>query len=67
MAPLFGRLFGDPHRKQVTRVGHESVESRMETWSGGVRTVLFRDGSYRVFVGGKYDANNVAWGGKVEV
>jgi hypothetical protein len=43
MAPLYGRLTGERCRKTVTRRGFESVESRLETWEGSVRTVLDRE------------------------
>jgi hypothetical protein len=39
----------------VTRLGTYDVESKLETWEGSVRTVLERDGTFRVYVGSKYD------------
>ena len=66
MTPLYGRLTGNPWRKTVTRTAHESGESRLETGSGSVRTVLHRDVSYPVFVGCKYDANNLMAEDEVE-
>jgi hypothetical protein len=55
MAPLYGRLRGNHWRKEVTRLGTYDVESKLETWEGSVRTVLERDGTFRVYVGSKYD------------
>jgi hypothetical protein len=65
MAPLYARLTGDPWRNQVTRVGHESVESRLETWNGAILTVLYRDGTYQVYTGEKNDPRTLVASGNV--
>ena len=65
MAPLYGKLTGEHHRKTVTRVGRESVESRRETWDGSIKTELYRDGTYRAFTGSKSDARNLVATGNV--
>ena len=53
MAPLYGRLTGEQHRKTLTRRGFYTVESSLETWSGSVRTVLERDGMFRTYTGSR--------------
>lgn len=55
MANLYGRLQGS--RGEVTRTGHTDIESKLETWEGSIRTVLYADGSFEVFIGEKYNAN----------
>ena len=65
MAPLYGRLKGEPHRKEVTSRGFYGVESRLETWDGAIKTELDRDGTYRVFVGEKYSPDNLIATGNV--
>ena len=62
---MYGRLKGEPYRKEVTRRGFYGVESRLETWDGAIKTELDRDGTYRVFVGEKYSLNNVIATGNV--
>ncbi len=66
MAPLYARLTGDPHRKTTTKTAHESIESRLETWHGCVKTVLNRDGSYEVSIGAKHDPRLVVAEGNVD-
>ena len=65
MAPLYGRLKGEPHRKEVTGRGFYGVESRLETWDGDIKTELDRDGTYRGGVGEKYSPNNLIATGNV--
>jgi hypothetical protein len=65
MAPLYGRLTGEHHRKTVTRRAFYDVQSRLETWDGEIRTVLKRDGSYYVYTGAKGDARNLIATGNV--
>jgi hypothetical protein len=65
VAPLYGRLKGEPHRKEVTGRGFYGVESRLETWDGAIKTELDRDGTYRVFVGEKYSPDNLIATGNV--
>jgi hypothetical protein len=62
---LYGRLKGEPHRKEVTGRGFYGVESRLETWDGAIKTELDRDGTYRVFVGEKYSPDNLIATGNV--
>jgi hypothetical protein len=65
VAPLYGRLKGEPYRKEVTRRGFYGVESRLETWDGAIKTELDRDGTYRVFVGEKCSPDNLIATGNV--
>jgi len=51
MSALYGRLQGS--RGEVTRLGHQTIESTLETWTGEIRTELERDGSFSVFIGPK--------------
>jgi hypothetical protein len=44
---------GEQHRKTLTRRGFYTVESSLEPWSGSVRTVLERDGMFRVYTGSR--------------
>jgi hypothetical protein len=44
---------GEQHRKTRTRRGFYTVESSLEPWSGSVRTVLERDGMFRVYTGSR--------------
>jgi len=46
MSALYGRLQGS--RGEVTRLGHQTIESTLETWTGEIRTELERDGSFSV-------------------
>jgi hypothetical protein len=62
---LYGRLKGEPHRKEVTGREFYGVESRLETWDGAIKTELDRDGTYRVFVGEKYSPDNLIATGNV--
>ena len=65
MSPLYGRLTGEHCRKTVTRRGFEDIESTLETWTGAVKTVLHRDGSYEVYEGSKVNPNKLVWNGRI--
>ena len=65
MLPLYGRLTGERCCKTVTHRGFETVESRLETWDGSVRTFLHRDGTVKVYVGSKDDARELVYTGNV--
>jgi hypothetical protein len=58
-------LTGEHCRKTLTRRGFTDVESTLETWDGAIRTVLYRDGTYQVFVGEKYSPTNLVAEGNV--
>lgn len=65
MAALYGRLKGDT-RKDVTRVGHNRIASKLETWHGSVMTELDADGTFRVYTGDKNKPTEVVAEGKVD-
>lgn len=65
MAPLYGRLTGEQCRKTLTRRGFYSVESRLETWDGALRSVVYRDGTYEVYVGEQHNPTNLIATGNV--
>ena len=63
---MYGRLKGEPYRKEVTRRGFYGVESRLlGTWDGAIKTELDRDGTYRVFGGEKHSPDNLIATGNV--
>ena len=55
MAALYGRLKGN--RGMTTRTGATEIWSSLETWDGSIVTELDRDGTFRVFIGAKGNAN----------
>lgn len=63
MAALYGRLQGN--RGEVTRMGHADIESKLETWDGSIRTVLFKDGSFDVYIGDKTHPSTLIASGNV--
>lgn len=63
MAALYGRLQGN--RGQVTRMGHATIESKLETWDGSIKTVLCKDGDFQVYVGDKSYPNRLVISGNV--
>ena len=64
MANLYGRMQGN--RGEVTRMGHEDIYSRLETWHGSIQTVLYKDGTYQVFVGDKSRPNSLIAEGQID-
>jgi hypothetical protein len=54
---VVGRLIGEEagYGAIVVRRGYNSVESRLETLDGSVRTVLFRGGDFEVYLGEKFN------------
>lgn len=64
MAALYGRMQGN--RGETTRCGSEVIETKLETWSGAVRVILSRDGSFTVAIGEKYNAREIIATGNVD-
>jgi hypothetical protein len=51
MAALYGRIQGN--RGEATRMGHDVIYARLETWEGSVAVNLFKDGTFTVHKGSK--------------
>ncbi len=68
MSALYERLH-DPvisGRRGITRTAHHTIKAQLETWYGGIRVELDRDGEYRVYVGAKLNPSNLIATGNVE-
>lgn len=55
MAKLYGRMKdeGKSNAVEITRTASTRISAQLETWSGGVRVELDRDGAYRIYTGDK--------------
>lgn len=51
MAALRGEVQAE--RGAVSRLGHHEIEARLETWRGQIKTVLYKDGTFVVYLGDK--------------
>lgn len=61
MASLYGRLQGS--RGEATRIGHQSIKAKLETWEGSIEVLLSKDGMFSVMIGDKsYPRTLVATG-----
>lgn len=56
MANLYGRLKdeGKSNATEVTRTAGREISAQLETWEGGIRVELDKDGNFKVFIGPKY-------------
>jgi len=50
MANLRGTLQGS--RGMTSRLGHETITSRLNTWDGAISMTLLKDGSFNVVIDG---------------
>lgn len=71
MANLYGRLRGytldgRPSSGEATRLGHGQIEADVETWDGKLSVHLKKDGSYYLYLGGKYDGGKLVARGNVD-
>lgn len=51
MAKLIGYLQGN--RASVSRLSHDVINARLETWRGAISVRLSADGEYAVYIGQK--------------
>lgn len=51
MAALLGRIQGS--RGPVTRLGHQTIDAKLETWHGAIAVELHADGCFSVYIGPK--------------
>lgn len=70
MANLYGRLQGytndgRPAAGEATRIGHGSIQSKLETWDGSVRTTLEPNGDFAVLIGPKNGTGMLVMTGNV--
>lgn len=67
MAALYGRMKDQvtSGRREVTRMAHQEIASTLETWDGAVKTELERDGSFRVYIGSKYNPDTLIAKGNI--
>lgn len=55
MAKLYGKLQGS--NGTATRMGSDTIHSKLETWEHSIQTVLKANGDYEVSIGNKTYAN----------
>ena len=67
MPNLYGRMIDPFHsgRKEVTRTAARMIETTLETWEGAVRTEPEADGTFRIYVGEKYNPKALVATGNV--
>jgi len=67
MANLYGVLYGDKSRHEVTRCGHKAMRVSIQTWDGEIAMEVRSDGRCEVthrllqFAGG----STVLWSGNI--
>jgi hypothetical protein len=67
MTHLYGRMIDPFHsgRKEVTSTAARMIQTTLETWEGAVRTKREADGTFRIYVGEKYNPKALVATGNV--
>jgi hypothetical protein len=67
MPNFCGRMIDPFHsgRKEVTRTAARMIQTTLETWEGAVRTEREADGTFRIYVGEKYNPKALVATGNV--
>ncbi len=67
MPSLYGRMVDPFHSapKEVTRTAARMIQTTLETWEGAVRTEPEADGTFRIYVGEKYNPKALVATGNV--